>query len=136
MLRSDCLRAIQAFLVANYTGDISVLTQEDDGDLVPPYALVRIASGEDIGAGQVNIWDFSLIVAVFSDANDTTIETAETNAEELFATLADPDAVIAFLATQNILASCWVSLTSEAGIDGDNWQHFHGFRLIASPSAP
>lgn len=133
MLRSDCLHAIQGYLQANYSGPVIILRQEDDAELEPPYAIVRIGSAEDIGMGQVDIWDFNVIVAVFHDADASTIEAAEAAAAEVFASLQDPAAIITYLAAQNIVASAWVALTSEAGRDETRWQHFAGFRLIASP---
>jgi hypothetical protein len=135
MLRSDCIAAIQSFLQENYTGPISILRNEDEADLNPPYALVRIGSGEDIGLGQYNLWDFNVIIAVFHDADETTIETAEAGAATLFAALADSAVVMSYLRTKGIVPSAWESLTSEAGQAGNNWQHFHGFQLIASPAA-
>lgn len=135
MLRSRCLRAIQDFLKNHYSGPVSILRQEGDGEVHPPYAIVRIGSAEDIGLGQVDIWDFNVIVAVFNDADDVSIESAEAEAAGVFAALNDPDAVISELAVAGIIVSAWLPLTTEAGQTENRWQHFHGFRLIAAPAA-
>jgi|688.fasta_scaffold861712_2 hypothetical protein len=135
MLRSKVIRALQDYLQAHYVGPIQILCQEGDDDVFPPYAIVRIGSGEDYGMGQADIWDFNVIVAVMNDADATTIEAAEEDAAGLFSTLDDPDAVIAYLHSRGVVASAWVPLTSEAGRDETRWQHFQGFRLIAAPAA-
>jgi hypothetical protein len=135
MLRSKAIRALQDFLQANDNCPVAILCQEDDETVAPPYAVVRIGSAEDIGMGQVDIWDFNVLVAVFHDAEETTIETAEAAAAAVFAVMADPAAVIAYLATKGIVASAWVHLTSEAGITETRWNHIGAFRLIAAPAA-
>ncbi len=134
MIRSRCIRALQDFLQSRYHGPVSILREEGDGEIRPPYALVRVGSAENIGMGQADIWDLNVIVAVFNDADAVAIGPAEEEAAAVFAALADPAAVIAGLATGGILASAWLPLTSEAGLDESRWQHFHGFRLLASPS--
>lgn len=134
-IRTMCLTAIQEFLQANYEGSVTILKQEDDASLQPPYAIVRIGSAEDIGLGQYEMWDLNVIVAVFHDADAVSIETAESAAAEVFAVLAASDDLIAFLEDEGVIASAWDSLTTEAGYDGNAWQHFQGYRLIASPQA-
>lgn len=135
MLRSTSIRALQGFLQAHYAGPVAILCQEDDGAVHPPYAVVRVGSAEDIGMGQADIWDLNVLVAVFHDAEQTTIETAESAAAAVFAALADPDEIIAYLAAQGVVVSAWLPLTSEAGLVETRWNHIGGFRLIAAPAA-
>lgn len=136
MLRTRIITAIQDYLKSTYTGPITILKNEDDADLVPPYAVVRIGSAEDIGMGQVNIWDFNVILAIFQDADDVTIETAETDAAELFDLVAgDPDPLLAALVAADIVPSAWDTLTTEAGQVETRWMHTAAFRLVASPAA-
>lgn len=135
MLRTQVIRALQAYLQAQNTGPVTIVAQEDDADLTPPYAVVRIGSAEDIGAGQVQLWDFNVFIAVFHDAEVTTIDTAEIDASGIFATLAAPEAVMAHLAASGMVPSCWHPLTTESGITETRWNHIAAFRLIASPSA-
>ena len=135
MLRTDLIRAVQAYLRSNYTGPVTIHAEEDDAEIEPPYAIVRATIAEDMGADQADIWDINLVVAVMHDADATTIETAEAQAATVFATLHDPAPVITALAGSGIAASCFHRLTSEAGSDGMQWQHFHAFRVIASPAA-
>lgn len=135
MLRTRLIRALQSYLSANYTGPITIHAEEDDAEVAPPFAIVRVTSAEDMGAAQADIWDINVVVAVMHDADATTIETAESQAAGAFAALQEPTPVITSLAASGIVASCFQTLTSEAGNDGMHWQHFHGYRVIASPAA-
>lgn len=133
MIRSDLIRRIQSYLQTQYTGDIVILGEEDDGDITPPCAVVRIGTSEDMGLNQAIVWDFNVIVAVFHDADDTTIETAETDAAELFDELADFDAVKTYLDAGGFLTSAWHPQMIEAGREETKWTHFQTYRLIAAP---
>jgi len=115
MIRSNIIRRLQSYLQTQYDGNITILTEEDDGDLTPPCAVVRIGSAEDMGANQAYVWDFNVIVAVFHDADDVTIETAETDASELFDELADYNDVTAYLNSGGFQASVWHPQMIEAG---------------------
>jgi len=133
MIRSDLIRRIQSYLQTQYAGDIVILGEEDDGDITPPCAVVRIGTSEDMGLNQAIVWDFNVIIAVFHDSDDTTIETAETDAAELFDELADFDAVKTYLDAGGFLTSAWHPQTIEAGREETKWTHFQTYRLIAAP---
>ena len=134
MIRTDIIRRLQSYLQTQYDGNITILTEEDDGDLTPPCAVVRIGSAEDMGANQAYVWDFNVIVAVFHDADDVTIETAETDASELFDELADYNDVTAYLNSGGFQASVWHPQMIEAGREETKWTHFQTYRLIAGPA--
>jgi len=134
MTRTNIIRRLQSYLQTAYDGGITILAEEDDGDLTPPCAIVRIGESEDMGANQAILWNFSVVVAVFHDADDTSIATAETDASELFDELCDIDAVTAYLAAGGFLVSVWRPLTMEAGRDETKWMHAQGFELIAAPA--
>ncbi len=134
MIRTNIIRRLQSYLQTHYDGDITILTEEDDGDLTPPCAVVRIGTAEDMGANQSYVWDFSVIVAVFHDADDVTIETAETDAAELFDELADYNDVTAHLNSGGFQASVWHPQIIEAGREDTKWTHFQTYRLIAGPA--
>lgn len=134
MIRSNIIRRLQSYLQTQYDGDITILAEEDDGDLTPPCAVVRIGSSEDMGINQAYVWDFNVVVAVFHDADDTTIETAETDAAELFDVLADFDAVKTYLNAGGFLTSAWLPELMEAGREETKWTHFQTYKLIAAPA--
>lgn len=134
MIRTDIIRRLQSYLQTHYDGNITILTEEDDGDLTPPCAVVRISSAEDMGANQAYVWDFNVIVAVFHDADDVTIETAETDAAELFDELADYEDVTAYLNSGAFQASVWHPQLIEAGREETKWTHFQTYKLIAGPA--
>jgi hypothetical protein len=134
MLRSSSIRALQAHLRAAYTGPVTILGQEDDGDLDPPYSVVRVGSAEDIGHGQDDVWDLNILVAVFNDAEECSAETAEARAAEVFSHLADPPTVAAALAP-GIVVSWWQPIAQEAAIVEKRWQHVAAYRLVAAPAA-
>lgn len=135
MLRTQVIRALQGYLQAHNLGPVTIVAQEDDADIAPPYAVVRIGSADDIGGEDYDIWNFNVFIAVFHDADVTHIETAELDASAVFATLADPDEVMAHLADAGIVPSYWHRLTTEAGSTENRWNHIGAFRLIASPAA-
>jgi len=134
MIRSDIIRRLQSYLQTQYNGNITILAEEDDGDLTPPCAIVRIGSSEDMGMNQAYVWDMNVIVAVFHDADYTTIETAEEDAAELFDELADFDSVKAYLNSGDFIASAWLPQLIEAGREDTKWTHFQTYRLIAAPA--
>ena len=134
MIRSDIIRRLQSYLQTQYNGSITILAEEDDGDLTPPCAIVRIGSSEDMGMNQAYVWDMNVIVAVFHDADYTTIETAEEDAAELFDELADFDAVRTYLDAGNLVTSVWHPQMIEAGREDTKWTHFQTYRLIAGPA--
>lgn len=134
MLRSDVIAAIIAYLQSAYEGDITILPQENDTEITPPCAVVRIGSAEDMGMGQAILWDMNVLVGVFHDADTTTISAAETAAAELFATLDDVESIFTSLSGQSLIPSAWVTLTQEAATGDHGWQHVAAFRLIVAPA--
>jgi hypothetical protein len=135
MTRTRAIRAVQAALKALYSGPVAILAEEDDGIVDPPYAVVRIGQATDLGMGQYVLWDFHVVVAVAHDADATPIELAEEGAEAVFAALADPDGLAAHMAAEGVVMSAWEVLSTEAGRMETAWQHFGGWRLVASPVA-
>ncbi len=133
MIRTDVLNRIQSYLQTAYDGPITILTEEDDGDLTPPCAIARVTSSEDMGANQAYVWEMEVVVGCFHDADDDTIETAEQQAEDLFAELLDVQAVTTYLNAGNLLVSAWRPLSIEANRDDTKWQHFQTFYLIVAP---
>lgn len=134
MIRTDLIRRLQSYLNTAYDGPLTILAEEDDGDVTPPCAVVRIGQSEEFGANQAEVWDFNVMIATFHDADDTTITTAESQAETLFAELCDIDSVTEYLSSGGFLISIWRPLTMEAGREETKWMHVHGFQLIAAPS--
>ena len=132
MIRSDVITRLQSYLQTAYDGPITILAEEDDGDLTPPCAVVRIGQSEEFGANQAYIWDFNVVVATFHDADDDSISTAESEAEDLFNELCDISAVTAYLEAGGFLVSVWRPLTMEAGREETKWTHIHGFHLIVA----
>ena len=75
-----------------------------------------------------------MIVAVFHDADYTTIETAEADAAALFDELADFNDVAAHLDSGGFQTSVWHPQLIEAGREETKWTHFQTYRLIAGPA--
>lgn len=135
MIRSDVIRRLQSYLNVAYNGPITILTEEDDGDITPPCAVIRIGQSEEFGANQAIVWDFNVMVACFHDADDDAIETAESQSETLFAELMEIEAVTDYLSQGGFLVSVWRPLTIEAGREETKWMHVQGFQLIIAPPA-
>ena len=134
MTRSTVIRRLQSYLNTSYNGPNTILAEEDDGDITPPCAVIRIGQSEDLGANQAIVWDFNVMVAVFHDADDTTITTAESQSEALFSELLQIDDVVNYLAQGGFLVSVWRPLTIEAGREETKWMHVQGFHLIIAPA--
>ena len=134
MIRSNLIRRLQSYLQTNYDGPITILAEEDDGDITPPCAVVRVTSSEDMGANQATIWEMEVAVGVFHDADDDTIETAESQAEDLFDSLSDCNVISNFLGAGGLVTSVWRPMTIEASREETKWQHFQTFYLIVSPN--
>lgn len=134
MIRSNVIRRLQSYLQTQYNGPITILSEEDDGDLTPPCAVVRVTSAEDMGANQAAIWDMEVAIGVFHDADDTTIETAEAQSEDLFDSLSDCNIIPNYLNAGGLLTSVWRPMTTEANRDETKWQHFQTYQLIVSPN--
>lgn len=133
MTRSNIIRRLQSYLNTAYNGPITILAEEDEGDLTPPCAVIRIGQTEDMGANQAIVYDMQVMVAVFHDADDDSISTAESQASALFDELSDIEAVTNYLAAGGFLVSVWRPLMMEAGREETRWMHVHGYQLIAAP---
>lgn len=134
MLRSTVIAAIHAYLSAAYNGPVSIHPETGSGELVPPYAVIRIGSGEQMFPGQAEIWDINILIGVFHDADVTPAATAEAQAAAVFALLADPEPL--FTASQSLLVWSAMERTgTDASISESRWQHVAVFRGIASPAA-
>lgn len=133
MTRSNIIRRLQSYLNTAYNGPITILAEEDEGDLTPPCAVIRIGQTEDMGANQAIVYDMQVMVAVFHDADDDSISTAESQASALFDELSDIEAVTTYLAAGGFLVSVWRPLMMEAGREETRWMHVHGYQLIAAP---
>lgn len=130
MVRSDVIRSITDFLVANYTGPVSVRPEADTETISLPYAVVRIGSAEQLYPGQAEIWDMNILIAVRHDANVTDAETAEENASGVFAMFDDPDD---FFAASDLVWTALEPVMTEAGIVENHWQHVAAFQGIIAP---
>jgi hypothetical protein len=134
MTRATVIAAIREFLTANYRGPITILPETSTEELSPPYAVIRIGSGEQLYPGIAEIWDMNVLIGVFHDADATSAETAEAQAGELFAMLDDPALLFAHSA-ETLAWSALEYLTTEASIVEQRWQHVAGFRAIVAPAA-
>jgi hypothetical protein len=135
MIRSRIAKAITAHIAANYEGPIQI-TQEDTSEaLVPPCAVVRIGSSEDMGMGQMEIYDVTVLVGIFHDYQLTSADAAATGAEAICTTLDDPDTVAATLLENDLIVSSWQPTGMQTEIGENGWQHVASFHLIVSPAA-
>lgn len=134
MTRAAVISALRAYLAAAYSGPVALHPESSVEDMDPPYAVIRIGSGEQLYPGQAEIWDMNILLGVFHDADTTTAGAAEAQAGEVFALLEDPAAL--FAASADTLA--WSALersATEASIVETRWQHVAAFRGIVAPAA-
>lgn len=133
MTRSLVIAAIRDFIAATYEGPVAILAETSDTVFSPPYAIVRIGSGDQMYPGQAEIWDLNILVGVFHDSDTTTAEDAETAAAAVFASLDDPDPL--YTATSATLAwSAFERHGTEASIAETRWQHVAVYRGIVAPA--
>lgn len=133
MIRATVISAITDFLLDQYTGTVAIMPETGDDPMVPPYAVVRVGSGEQLYPGDAEIWDLNVLIGVFHDADDTDAATAESQAAGVFNTLADPDSL--FTASSATLAwSAFDRVSTDASIVENRWQHVAGFRAIVAPA--
>lgn len=132
MIRATVIKRISDFLAATYRGPVTILTETSTAEMLPPYAVVRVGSAEELFPGQAEIWDMNILVGVFHDADSTTAATAEAQAAAVFAALGDGADMMVF-SDDELAYSAWERNASEASINETNWQHVAGFRAIVAP---
>lgn len=134
MTRATVIAAVRDFLTASYHGPVAIHPETSTEAMEPPYAVIRIGSGEQLYPGIAEIWDMNILIGVFHDAEATTAEDAEAQAAEVFAMFEDPAGLEASSAGELV----WSALeyqTTEAAIVENRWQHVAGFRGIVAPAA-
>ena len=134
MIRATVLAAIQDYLEATYTGPVTLLKETSTEAMVPPYAVIRIGSGEQLYPGVAEIWDLNILVGVFHDADVTTATAAETAAAAVFAALDDPNPLEA-ASSATLAWSNFERTGTEASIVENRWQHVAVFSAIVAPVA-
>lgn len=134
MTRATVIAAVRDFLTSAYHGPVAVHPESSTEAMQPPYAVIRIGSGDEMYPGQAQVWDMNILIGVFHDADVTTSEEAEAQAGEVFAMFDDPDPL--FAASAETLAwSALERVATDASIQETRWQHIAGFRAIVSPAA-
>ena len=134
MTRAIVIAAVRDFLVASYGGPVAIHPESDTEIMDPPYAVIRIGSGEELYPGDSEIWDMNLLIGVFHDADTTTGATAEAQAAGVFAMFDDPESLFTASAAKLVWSSL-ESTTTEASIVENRWQHIAAFRAIVAPAA-
>ncbi len=133
MIRATVITALRSYLAANYAGAVTILKETSVADMAPPYAVIRIGSGEQLYPGVAEIWDLNILIGVFHDADATTAADAEAGAAAVFATLDDPDP----LYTASAATLAWSNFErtgTEASIVETRWQHVAVFSAIVAPA--
>lgn len=133
MTRAIVIAAVRDFLLSVYTGSVTILDETGATVFDPPYAVVRIGTGEQMYPGQAEIWDMNVLVAVYHDADVTAAETAEANAAEVFAWLDDP-MPLADSSEETLVWSAFERIGTDASVVESRWQHVAIFRAIVSPA--
>ncbi len=134
LTRATLVAAIREFLIATYRGPVAILPETSIEETSPPYAVIRIGSGEQLYPGIAEIWDMTVLIGVFHDADVTSPETAEAQAGEVFAMFDDPDGLYTHSA-ETLAWSALEHVTTDASIVENRWQHVAGFRAIVAPAA-
>ena len=134
MTRATVISAVRNYLAAAYRGPVNILPETSAETLAPPYAVIRIGSGEQLYPGQAEIWDMNILVGVLHDADVTTAEDAEAQAAEVFALLDDPAGLIASSAA-TLAWSAFERMGTDASLAETRWQHIAAFRGIVAPVA-
>lgn len=133
MTRATVIAAVRAYLAAEYEGPVAIHPETSTENMEPPYAVIRIGSGEQLYPGQAEIWDMNILIGVFHDSDVTTAELAESQAGEVFAMFDDPSG----LYTSSAATLAWSVLeraATEASIVENRWQHVAVFRGIVAPA--
>lgn len=132
MVRATVMKDVAAFLADRYEGPVTILRETSTEEMSPPYAVVRVASAENMYPGQAEIWDMTVLVGVFHDAESTTPEVAEEQAAAVFAVLDDDGGLMACF-DDHLAFSMWERTASEVSIVESNWQHVAAFHTMVSP---
>lgn len=135
MIRATIISAVTSYLADAYTGPVAIHPEASEESMAPPYAVVRVGSGEQLYPGDAEIWDINLLIGVFHDSDETTAATAESQAAAVFDMLNDPAGLIAD-STATLVWSALERHSTEASIDEHRWQHIAGFRAIVAPAIP
>jgi hypothetical protein len=134
MIRATVITALRSYLAANYAGPVTILKETSTADLVPPYAVIRVGSGEQLYPGVAEIWDLNILVGVFQDADTTTAADAEAAAAAVFAALDDPTPIYS-ASDATLVWSNFERTGTEASIVENRWQHVAVFNAIVAPVA-
>lgn len=134
MTRATVIAAVRNYLAAAYRGPVTIKPEASAETLAPPYAVIRVGSGEQLYPGQAEIWDMNILVGVLHDADVTTAEDAEAQAAEVFAMLDDPAGLIASSAA-TLVWSAFERIGTDASLAETRWQHIAAFRGIVAPVA-
>lgn len=134
MTRALVISAVRDFLAATYTGAVEIHPETSVEEMIPPYAVVRVGSSDQMYPGVAEVWDINILVGVFHDADVTTPAAAEAAAAAVFATLDDP-APLYTASAATLVWSAFERTGAEAAIVENRWQHVAGFRAIVAPAA-
>lgn len=134
MTRATVIAAVREYLTAAYRGPVAILPATSAEAMTPPYAVIRIGSGEQLYPGQAEIWDMSILIGVFHDADATTADFAEAQAGEVFAMFDDPSGLFSSSA-ETLAWSALERVGTDASIVENRWQHVAAFRGIVAPAA-
>jgi hypothetical protein len=133
MTRATVIAAVRNYLAAAYHGPVTILPETSAEALQPPYAVIRVGSGEQLYPGQAEIWDMNILVGVLHDADVTTAEDAEAQAAEVFALLDDPAGLIASSAA-TLVWSAFERMGTDASLAETRWQHIAAFHAVVAPA--
>ncbi len=130
-IRSTLVKAAADWL-ESLDPPVSVRRDASDEVIEPPYALFRVGGAENMYPGQAEVWDITLLCAVAHDADATTVETAQAEAEAVYDMISDCEEFKTFSAGLMLL-SAWEITTTELTVQDGRWQHIAGFRAICAP---
>lgn len=134
MTRATVIAAVREYLTAAYVGPVAIHPETSVEAMTPPYAVIRVGSGEQLYPGQAEIWDMSILIGVFHDADATTAGDAEAQAGEVFAMFDDPAGLFSS-STETLAWSALERVGTDASIVENRWQHVAAFRGIVAPAA-
>ena len=132
MTRSIVISAIRQYLQDSYIGPVGIHPETGTEPMDPPYAVVRIGGGEQLYPGVAEIWDMTVMIGVFHDADSTSEATAEAQAAQVFAMIDDPSGLISD-SEASLAWSTMERIGTDASINESNWQHIAIYRAIVAP---
>lgn len=137
MPRALLARAIEDHLAAEYTGPVTIRRSEDDREIVLPYAVVRVGTGERLGDdGTREWWMLPVYVAVFHDSGDLDVTTAEDSAAEVFAPLRALRENGISVSEGQLITQPFEEITVEASLVEEKWQHIAAFEIEVGRNLP